>query len=166
MAMIATLAQTSPAILGMPCNFTLAIQNTGGSAVNVTSIQAFARTTAGLPAFGVNLSPVTAPPGTSLASAVGGTQFVVQVTAGATVYFTLRAQMFAPAIIGGKAMGTSVFQIGALCLASDGSVFSAPDLTIDLSLPVFGVSPGSPPNPPVSVGQLNFSTPVNSGLGL
>lgn len=166
MAMIATLAQTAPAIMGQPATFVMAVNNTGASAVNVTGIQPFATLPNGTPATSVTVGQPFAPAGTNVAQ-VGGAQFNVQVGASGTVYFTFGAQFFGPAVVGTPVTPSPTYLVGANCIASDGTVFAPVPLQAVLSRPVFGRSPGSPPNSAPSLyGQLNFSTPSNSALGL
>lgn len=166
MAMLATVTQTQPAIFGQPATFMLAVQNTGGSAVNVTSIQPQVTLPTGAPATSFNLSGPYAPPGTSVAQ-VGGSQFNVQVGAGSTVNFPFQVSFFGPAVAGGPGAPSPTYLVGANCAASDGSIFGPGAIQANLSRPIFGRAPGAPPNPAPAVGgQVNFSTPSNSGLAL
>ncbi len=165
MAMTAVLTQTSPALSGQPCQFILAVSNSGASTVTVQGIQPIVTGTDGVSLPPCNIDGPYAPIGSSTA-VVGATQFNVPVLASATVYFPFLVQFFGPLIVGGgRATPNNQFQVTANCIASDGTVFGPPPLNLALSEPVFGAG-GSPPNPAFVVGQLNFAFRANSGLAL
>lgn len=163
MALTAVLTQTSQANMGTPTNFTLAITNPSGAAINVTSIQPKVTTPSGAVA-SCQVSGPYAFPGVSVPQ-VGGSQFNVQVDAAATVYFAFQVA-FTGAALSGTGAATPTFTVGADCLGSDGAAFSPGGIVVNLSRPVFGLSPGAPPNKSPNVGGVDFSTPVNSGLAL
>jgi len=161
MAMTAVLTQTSMAIFGSVTNFVLAISNSAGVPVNVLSVTPTVKTPAGLPTTAHNISGPVSPPGVGAAQ-VDGSQFNVQVPAGGTVYFNFHVSFFGPAVSGVPAMPQSIFQVGADCYASDGSVFTPPPLQVELNQPTWGQPGGSPPNAAAFVPSLNFSVPANA----
>lgn len=163
MALTAALTQVNQANFGNPTTFTLAVSNSGTDAVNVTGIAPWARARRG-PHAPVNIMTPQVFPGVSVPQ-VGGSQFNVQVPGSGTVYFSFGACFYGPGIKGGPTQPQDVFMVGCDLNASDGTSFSAGSLMVALNSPSFG--PGSqPPNPTVLTGQLNYSSPANSGLGL
>lgn len=163
MALTAALTQVNQANFGNVTNFTLAVSNSGSDAVNVTGISPWARTPSGVAA-PCNLVGPQVFPGVSVPQ-VGGSQFNVQIPGLGTVYFGFSGSFFGPGIKGGPTQPQNVFSVGCDLTASDGTSFSAGSLLVALNSPTFGKG-SQPPNPAVSVGQLNYSSPANSGLGL
>jgi hypothetical protein len=164
MAMSATLSRTSSAINGQPTNFVLAVSNSGGSPVNVESIQPIVTTSDGRPTTACAISGPYAPVGFGQAQ-VNGSQFNVQVPAAGTVNFLFQVTFFGPQVAGMPATPNPVYLVNANISASDDTLFSpGSPLLIALANPTWGRPGAPPPSPPVAPGGLDFSTPINSGL--
>ncbi len=164
---VTTALTRATARYGAPVDFMLAVGNTGGSAINVTSIQPTVSNSDGTIASAVSIAGPWASPGASTAQ-VYGSQFNVQVGAGSTVYFPFSLQFHMPAVGGGVAQPIPNFLVSATVTSTDGTtitVTQSAQLNVNVTMPVFGLPPGSPPNPAPSVyGQLDFAAPKNSGL--
>lgn len=165
MTMTATLTQALPAIAGNDTNYVLTVFNSSGSAVNVNSINPTVTAPNGRPTTSCLIGAIGAPPGFSTAI-VGATQFNVAVPANGSTSFPYSIQFNGPLVTGAPATPASQFVVGAVVQSSDGSVFTPPALTVNLNSPVYGLSPGSPPNTSPVVPSLNFTTPANSALAL
>lgn len=161
MATYAAIFQQAPALMGTPTNFTVTIYNTGGSQVNILSIQPLCQTPGGGLATSVNIGEIAVPPQLGLAQ-VGGSQFNVPVTGGTNVSFGFQASFFGPNVAGVPAGPSNQYSMSAIVSMSDGTSFQTPALTLAINTP----SNASPPNPSSTVGALQFFNPLNSAFPL
>lgn len=167
MAMTATLAQATNALMGAPTTFVLVVSNSGASQVNVNSIQPIITNPGGqpLPSLPCNVGAIVAPGSQPSVAQVGGSQFNVPVASAGSTTFTFQLQFFGQAINGTPSAAAQSFLVGATVQSSDGSVFGPVPFTVNLNSPIFG-QPGSPPNLVPIAGQLIFDAPVASPLAL
>ncbi len=164
MAFTATVTQVEEALMGRPTTFVVACTNGGASAAQINALVPRITTPGGSAASNsCNVSDMTAPAGTSAAN-TGPYQFNVTVDASGTAYFTFRATFYAPAILGGPAVGKPTWYVTVDGLDSDDAIFTTQQKVVELSQPVFGLSPGVPPNPTVNVGAFQLQAPSNSLL--
>ena len=165
MATVVSITQPQAALFGTPTQFTVSVQNTAGSNITLSSLVLFATTPGGNPATACAISPLVVTPelGTGVA---GGNQLTVLLLASTTMYFQFSACFFGQPIAGTPAQASNQFWLTANAVTTDGSVSSSP-LQVSLSLPVFGVvGSGSPPNPALTVGALQFFSPFNAVFAL
>lgn len=149
--------------MGNPCTFTLAITNGGGAAVNIYSIQPQIKRPDGQLHTGHKVGVVAVSPQLAAAN-TGANQFNVPVNASATVYFTFDVVFYGPVITGGPTQPSMAYVVDCLCSYSDGTSSGClSPIQGSVNSPQFGTA-GSPPDPVPLVGQLNFSTPLNTGL--
>ena len=157
MAVTSTLTQVAAAQMGVPTTFVLAVTNGGASAVTVTSVLPVVRRPDGLPFGACRVGQVAA------AGQVGpNSQYNVSVGASSTTYFSFQVSFYGPVIEGSPTQPSMAYVVDCVCAYSDNTSSTSP-LEGQINAPAFG-EPGTPPDPVPLIGQLNFSSPVNSGL--
>lgn len=150
------LSQPAAAIYGQPTTFILTITNTSGStAYTVQSVAVWATNTQGKPTASARLGAPRFPPNST-----------TDVAASGTMYLPISAQFFGFAVAGASSEAPENFLVTAQVTYSDGSTISCSPLAVNLQDPIFGLMPGAPPNPSVTVSSLQFLNPANSGLHL
>lgn len=150
------LSQTQAAIYGQPATLMLTITNTSSTtAYSVQSVAVWATNTQGKPTASARLVSPRFPPNA-----------VTDVAASGTMYLPISAQFFGQAVNGASSEAPENFLVTAQVTYSDGSTISCSPLAVTLADPIFGLLPGAPPNPSVTVSSLQFLNPANSGLHL
>jgi len=150
------ITQPLGAILNRTTNFMLAITNTSSStAYEVTSISIWATNTQGRPTASARVTSPKFPPNSTTA-----------VAASSTLSCAFDGAFFGQAVAGIASAAPEVVTLTAQVLYSDGSAISSSPLVVNVADPIWGLLPGAPPNPSVTVSSLQFSNPANSGLHL
>lgn len=125
MAMTATLTiSPSTATVNQDISGTLTVSNSGGSAVNVTSITPFMRQTSAVAA-------TLADNAVALPNSMGqaGPKISTSVAAAGSTIFKFTVQAFAPSTNG------STYDVGAIVTSDDGSVFAPTAQTVTVNKP-------------------------------
>lgn len=155
MATVVAVSQTSPAVFGEPVSFVVSIQNTAGTPITLTSVQPQVLNMDGTPATAYTLGSVAVPPA-----------FSTSIGASSTVYLPFTATFYGQAVMGGPASPSCRWLVTATAVTTDGAT-TAQQRVVGLNQPIFGLSPGSPPNAATaSPGGLQFSNPANSAFFL
>jgi len=150
------LSQPSPLMYGQAGVLMLAITNTSSStAYTVTSVSVWATNTRGSTSVSASIQQPQIP--------VSG---VSAVAASGTLYVPVGVKFFGQPVVGIPSAANENFLVTAQVLYSDGSSISCSPLAVNLVDPIWGASPGSPPNAATTVSALQFSNPANSGLHL
>lgn len=162
MPMSAVLTQTGPAtFMGTPYN--LAITNSGGTPLNLVSMQPMLQNPSGAPS---SAPYYVSQPYAVVGGGAGGNGLGLQVPAGGTVNVPFEIQLFAHVVTGGPATPVQTYLVTANLQMSDGTVFvPVTPAYLFLASPTLG-QPGSPPDIVPSPGQLVFSAPSVSALAL
>lgn len=169
MAMTAALTVVGNCIVNSPTTCTITISNSGGSAVNVTSIQpkVFLGDTVINPIAGaVSFSPIFVPVGQAIAN-TAGFQNSIQVGAGGSATVSFQLVVLGPVKDVGMAQGGPAFYVSADINSDDGSVFSPIPQALAVAKPQFG-EPRPIPNASATQfgGALQFNQGGNSALAL
>ena len=118
MAMTATIsASPTTALVNQPVALTVTVSNSGGSALNVTSLRGYALPTGGSQPGRVSANFGKAPlgPGETVSVAASGSQT-----------FLMYVVFFAPSV--------TTFDVGCYCQASDGSQFEPTVCTVTVNV--------------------------------
>lgn len=167
MAMTSTITQSQSAQMGSPTTFVVAVINGGGGQVKIQSMQPTVKKPDGTLYTACTIGPLIATAQLGVA-VVGGSQFNVPVAGSATVYFSFQVVFFGPAILGGPTQPSQTYLVDCINSYDDNTTSGCLSPILgNLNQPSGGVvGGGSPPNPTVLIGQLNYSSPLNSGLAL
>lgn len=150
------LSQPAAFLYGRPGTLMLAITNLSAStAYTVTSVSAWATNTRGSTSVSASIQQPQIP--------VNGTGAVA---ASGVLYIPVGIQFYGQPVVGIPSAAAENFLVTAQVLYSDGSSISCSPLPVTLVDPIWGLSPGSPPNAATVVSSLQFSNPANSGLHL
>jgi hypothetical protein len=155
MATIITISQASVAQFGRPVTFMLGVQNTGASAVTISSMAVSVATQTGSPAAAARVEQPTIKINGSAA-----------IDASATKYIDFSGSFYGQVVTGIPSAANSNFTLTAAVTFTDGTTSFSSLFPVALANPVFGLNPGAPPNPTIVVPSLALSTPANSGLHL
>jgi len=151
-----SLTRPAPLMYGQSGTLMLGITNTSAStAYTVTSISVWATNTRGSTSVSASIQQPQIP--------VSGTSAVA---ASGTLYVPVGVKFFGQPVTGIPSAAAENFLVTAQVLYSDGSSISCSPLPVTLVDPIWGLSPGSPPNAATVVSSLQFSNPANSGLHL
>lgn len=156
MASYAILSQSpAPALYGNPARFMLAITNGSGGTVTVSSISIWATNVARQPTVSARTQNPTI-----------GPNAVSSINDGSTLYVPVSATFYGQPAGGIPSAASENFLLFAQVMFTDGTTVAAVHLNVQLADPIWGLLPGSPPNPATVVSSLQFSNPANSGLHL
>lgn len=162
MAVSASVAIVGNAIVNQPVTVVVTLSNTGGSAVNVVSVQPVLRPGS----HSSIISPIFVPVNQAIAE-TNGFQNTIQLPATTgTAYATFQVICPGPAVqTGQRQQGGPAYQVGADCALDDGTVFSAPLIPLPFAGVQFGAPELNPNAPSGSVGgELQFNSGQNSAL--
>lgn len=166
MAMTSTITAPLSAQMGTPTYFTVTVSNGGGAQVSIYSMQPTVKLPNGQTATCCTIGPIIATAQLGNAQ-VGGSQFNVPVAASGSQSFSFEVCFFGPAISGGPTQPSMAFVVDCISSYSDStSGGTLAPVQVNLNQPQFGQGSGSPPNPAVVVGQLDFQVPLNGSLTL